>query len=500
MDQLKIVLDAVKKYQFWVLCGVMVLTSSACWWFASASLAGQFRQQTTQIESNFNSVKIAPGHPNEGTIKTIRQEDEALEKRVYEAWKTLYAAQKEKNTLSPKLGPDFIKRFENLKPGGDLGFAYRGFYQNFIKAYLPHFPNMIDARLLSEQSEGTAKVGGRAGTGQPSPAIGKAIGAKADAEPAGIVEWKPDDYNRIERRFTWPETPSTLDVVLAQEDLWVYETLLRAIDKVNKDVGATSSANAAVKRIDALKIGKDASAAWELAKEPLFQPTHAGAAMGHGPREMGAPPSRGGAAGTDERSMTGRSQRDLIESRYIDDKGQPLPYQPEYPYVKHPFPEFTMMPIYMSLLMDQRRLPDLLVQCANSNMPVEVRRVRIGELSDHGLSSSGGTDRRGGMGGVNDSPPAPAYGSGAGDRATNTSTHEAAGQYDIAVQIYAVIYIYNPPKQKLGAGAASVTEPAAGPLGPAKAAPASPFAAPPGPAMPGEFPAAPSKPAAFPGK
>ena len=36
-----------------------------------------------------------------------------------------------------------------------------------------------------------------------------------------------------------------------------------------------------------------------------------------------------------------------------------------------------MMPIRMNLVMDQRRLPNLLVACVNSNMPIEVKRVRI---------------------------------------------------------------------------------------------------------------------------
>ena len=83
----------------------------------------------------------------------------------------------------------------------------------------------------------------------------------------------------------------------------------------------------------------------------------------------------GGAAGATG-GEEGR-RRAMLEGRYVDDKGEPLLYESEYPYAKHPYAEFKMMPIRMDLVMDQRRLPRLLVECANSNMPIEVRRIRI---------------------------------------------------------------------------------------------------------------------------
>ena len=133
----------------------------------------------------------------------------------------------------------------------------------------------------------------------------------------------------------------------------------------------------------------------------------------------------------------------LVAGRYVDDKGMPLPYNAQSTYyVKHPFAEFKLMPIRMSLVMDQRRIPKLLVECANSNMPIEVRRVRI-------LTVAGAT----GMSGMAQTP--------AGGQS------EDIGPMDIPVEIQAWIYIYNPPDEKnLGKGAASLPAalaPAAGP-------------------------------------
>ena len=58
-----------------------------------------------------------------------------------------------------------------------------------------------------------------------------------------------------------------------------------------------------------------------------------------------------------------------MADRYVDDKGKPLPYTPEYPYAKHPCDEFKRMPVHLSFVMDQRRLPKLLVECPIRQCP-----------------------------------------------------------------------------------------------------------------------------------
>ena len=56
--------------------------------------------------------------------------------------------------------------------------------------------------------------------------------------------------------------------------------------------------------------------------------------------------------------------------RYVDNEGTPL--KAEDP---RPFAEFEMMPIRLMVEMDQRKVPNLLVHCANSSMHIDVRRV-----------------------------------------------------------------------------------------------------------------------------
>ena len=287
---------------------------------------------------------------------------------------------------------------------------------------------------------GPAWAGQRRGFGGPMPGA-PGQDAHSEGEWTGIVEWDEADYMKLEDRFKWDAAPSTLAVVLAQEDLWVYEAVLRAIKRTNE--GATNQGNAAVKRIDSLEIGAPRQRPGQLPSPPsAWGPPAAGGAgrtgqcpaecpagcpagmpgPGNarrnarpgmpggmpGPMPGGMPgPNAGRDARRDARHGNGRFKgstagmsdeqirQQLIQNRYVDDKGMPLSYDSSSPplYAKHPYAEFKIMPVCMRLVMDQKRLPRLLVECANSKMPIEVRRVRISTAAGGG-SGLGTPDRR----------------------------------------------------------------------------------------------------------
>ncbi len=503
MDKLKPIIAAVKKYHFWVICGAMFLTALVCWWLATSGLAGQYKKQESKINSDFSGVAgIQANHPNQGVIDEINKRHTALKKVVFDAWESLYSEQKEKNPFpTGVLGKDFKRQFENLRPQEELARRYRERYQNYIKGYFPKLLQAIDVRRPVEEKprEKAARV---AGGMMPGGEMGGMPGAAAEVEWTGVIDWNENDYAKLLARFEWQQAPSTLAVVLAQEDLWVYEALLRVIKNSNE--GATSQNNASVKRIEALEIGRDAVAAWQSTENALGlqgQQGGSGGGMGGmggmggggpgggmggmgGEMGMGMGMGRGAAA---DGSSGEQVIRQLVEGRYIDDKGQPLPYQEQYPYAKQPYAEFRMMPIRMSLVMDQRKLPKFLVECANSNMPIEVRRIRLlktqGPASGSGAMSGGGA--RYGMGGMGMGgayPPPRGGPMGGGFAPGAGSPPQETGQFDMPVEIHAVIYIYNPPdKDKLGTGAASTAQPAgaANPAAPAGLPTPTP-AAPPG--------------------
>lgn len=444
MDRLRPILAAIQKYQFWGLSVLVAVVSLVCWWLATSGLAGLYQKRKSQLDSAFNSARIQPDHPNQKVIDEIKNQNEQLSKNVFSAWESLYSKQKEQNPFPAVLSEEFRKRFEELKPKDTLARPYLELYQNFIKQHLPSLRTKISARHPKDGQAAKKEAAGMGGMGGGGVPGGR--GNQDDADMVGVVDWSDTDYSKLVQRFEWQATPSTLDVVLAQEDLWVYEALLRAIANANE--GAATPAEATVKRIDNLQLGKDSQIAWNNAESAVFsaRSTAAPAQENASPNYMGRR-MMGAESASEE-----QSRRLLMDNRYVDDKGHFLPYDAEYPYAKHPYAEFKMMPISMDLVMDQRKLPKFLAECANSNMPIEVRRVRL--LKTQGESIDMGGAGGGGGGAVM---------GGAGGGTPGAAKSTESGTMGMPVQIQAVIYIYNPPdREKLGTGTASEQKSSAG--------------------------------------
>jgi hypothetical protein len=227
-------------------------------------------------------------------------------------------------------------------------------------------------------------------------------------EMTGVVDWL--DEPAILTRFAWQTTPTTEQVRLAQEDLWVYEALLRIIAATNHP--AKTQYAAAVKKIFNLEIGQQAAVAFQAGRQggggmmggypgmmmgaggyPGMPGMSGYPGMGSGSPAYpagsvsGSPEAPGGSAPTgsmpspspETSGMPGMRGAGvysigqmLRNGRYVDQNGRPLAADE-----KPPFAEFKMMPVRMYLLVDQRRLPRLLAACANSSMPVEVRQLKL---------------------------------------------------------------------------------------------------------------------------
>ena len=65
MDKLKIIFADLKKYQFWVLCGAVLVVSLVCWWLATSGVAGQFQTRKAAINASFAAAVIPPNPPNQ---------------------------------------------------------------------------------------------------------------------------------------------------------------------------------------------------------------------------------------------------------------------------------------------------------------------------------------------------------------------------------------------------------------------------------------------------
>jgi hypothetical protein len=113
----------------------------------------------------------------------------------------------------------------------------------------------------------------------------------------------------------------------------------------------------------------------------------------------------------------------------------------------------------MKLLIDQSKVSKLLAECANSSMPVDVRRFCIRPAEGKGLGIGPAQAPRpvgghGGLGGIG-RPPVPQAMGGGGQSRSDDETNVS----DIPIEIEGVIYIYNPPTLKDLETVAIVEEP-----------------------------------------
>ncbi len=504
MDKVKLALEQFKKYHFWVLCGAAVVVALLCWTWATADLSSRYDKRSGELEQHFDSLRRIQGNPalrNEGCVEATRVEHVKQKNEVLEGWRILYEQQKRNNPLPKVLGDDFRLHFESLKPGQDMQARFRERYLNFIERHYPNLLRQVDIRRPSDVrleeftdevrgTRGGARrpgAGGRATYGEemgprrpttPRPNI-TGDGAEPEPDPwVGLVEWPQPEIFDI--TAGWAQTPTTQQVLLAQEDLWVYEALLRIIGNVNE--GVESHDKAWIKRINALEIGRPAAAAWVARQQPIFaEPRAVAGGMGAGEMGMeggpggpgmgmGAGPGMGAGAGpgmgmgmAPEMGMSemgeeyggrggmGRTDAyNLIEGRYVDENGMPLSAQQFE--TQPPYAEFKMMMVHMDLHMHQRRIPKLLVECANSAMPIEVVRVRINP-GQAGASQQG--ERGGATGRRPTAGPRIIREGGMGGAA---SPGEENSDY-LDVEVFGIIYIYNPPDlTKLGTGAAGTAE------------------------------------------
>jgi hypothetical protein len=471
MDKVKIYLALLLKYHFWVLSGLVLIIAFSGWGIATAALANYYKTQRAKIDAEFakmQAITRKDNHPNktfeEGVDKLLNKPD-GLKASVLKAWDVVYDEQKNQVLKWPEeLGEDFLQHVQDKGPENEIAVKFRERYQNYIKAEFPRLVTIVKAEP-------------HAGALVEVPAAGDAA-AEAKKKEDFIVNWRADNQHEIDDALDWPRPPTTKELLYVQENLWVYHALLDIIAQVNET--ATGHYNAKIKDINVMAIARHAAQEFQAATAPgkIYLPA---AAQGTSPAPPGQP--SGGPLGGKGSASNAALAAVQDEGRYVDAKGQPLAAGAAAP------PEFKRMPIYLQLMMDQREISLLLAECANSPLPVEVHQVRINPASlrkeNKTVSPSvfGGAKRGGGGG-------ASAASSGGPDQDLNP--------YDMPVEVFGIIYIYNPPNRaKLdvigqAAGAAEPSaagEPAAGPPGEEKPAMNEPA---------GEKPAEPKEPVPVP--
>lgn len=409
MDQVKAALSWLKEHHFWVLALVVLGTVIGVWYTSSASLASQYKTNEGKINSEFSSIQglDTPFKPNPEINKKQQEQTKLQADAVLKEWVELYNVQKNEVLNWPEeLGKDFIQSVENAKFGDSIASRRREIYLNYIKETFPGLLEIVDAEPILDSG-----TGGRSRRGLGGELGGEFSGPGGPDEEeleTYLVQWL--DQVELRSRLELDRVPSALQIWVLQEDLWVYETLLKAIANTNKATGAARAERAAVQTVMELKVGQTASGGDPKAQRlaaPDAEAASVGGAGGFGGEYGGFGGGEfggeyggfgggefggggfggeyggfggGGAVGGD-----GDVTAMLLAGRYLGEDGQPMTeVSPDYNFGR----EFKRLPVRLVLKMDSKWLSTLMWELATAPMQVEIEEVRFNPEGESGSRRS----------------------------------------------------------------------------------------------------------------
>ncbi|MCA9262464.1 MAG: hypothetical protein KDA60_01400 [Planctomycetales bacterium] len=457
MDKLRDFMRAFKRVHFWVVCGLITLVGVAFWYMASSSLKKQREQAAGQINQKYTEITSLTSqspHPNASTEERMAAVTEDLALKIQAAWKEKEAQQENIYTW-PQISDSFLAKVQSLHPIEKTTSFPLTPQQDVLTANdRERYRKHVDGQLQSLAAEINAKWTIRSDQGMAP--VPEPTEASMEADP--IVNWTEGSQKEIlEHHFRWPrnkgvgqlssdEVPQTLDVLYAQEDLWILTALMNIIKATNE--GATTQHNARIRAIRSIKIGQEAVPDdTVLAEATSTQPVTSGDDDGDddddgGVVNDGSVSNEGDGGSTNVANQTALD--DPADGRYVDDRFQPLPsaklrevmqadrLTPEDAYLA----VAKRVPIRMKLTMDQRHIQRLLIECANSRPTVEVRQFEMETLGGAQKPQMTGGGGRPGFGRPSSRAPSP-------DTAKKETT-SLAFPYDVTVEVYGIVYFYNP--------------------------------------------------------
>jgi hypothetical protein len=396
------------------------------------------------------SVTGIQPHPNDAWSSEIDKATRRVKGETLAEWQRFWDSQQPLRVWPASLGRDFVQKVTTLKAGAKLPRPMLERYQNSVRAIVRTLP----ARMGADELMVDAAAGGPGQSKGPPPGMIEPgmIRRRPDVpeKVAALVQWNPADQQRLYASFNWDRPPSTLQVVLAQEELWVYGVLADAIARVNKS--AAGAYNAPVPIVEQLAVGYPAAedkpggagggriivpvAAGQANPMGEFtlppdQSMMEGGAVGRPahPRFVGGAGPSFGPPGAPTPAEATASPDDLLRSWiYVDFAGKPLmaaelATSPDAQLVH-------LVPFVMRAVVDERKLDALLVDLATAPVPIDVRQVRI----NVGASGPGG-----GM------PAMGGFGPGGGESGGQPAAAPGSRPHDVTLELRGTVALAKQP-------------------------------------------------------
>ncbi len=385
METAKEVLRQIIKYRFWISMGIAALFATIAYVVGAGPVQAEAKRQIDTIIGAEKEVLTYkdPKIPTREYKPIVESKTKVVASDVNTAWRTLYERQ------APLLTwPENLERFqtwgqkwpEKVSPKTielaivDYIYAYPAYVNMVYKAFDP-FDYETGEGVVAAPSEGDLLL------------------------PVHFSEDKLPDLGKI-----WA----------AQERLWIQHTVLDVIRVVNKD--AKSWDQAVIRQILRLDVGSpDSQDQKSAAKNEKLDESKGIYAPGEEPKAdetAGAGPAAGGRGGGG--MMGGRGGMGGGGMGGGMGGGGSSAAAPESIfYVHSESDKYKVLPFAVTVLIDQDRVQDLLVELENSPMSIQVKEFELSrplmkvakpEKGDAAASFGmfgGGGGRMGGMGGMN---------------------------------------------------------------------------------------------------
>ena len=517
MEKLAPAIAWIKENGFWLANGFLLLLMIGIWYMQTGTLKEQQGENEKKIKTQFDTAQRVMGkkpdditdaavrlHPNRSTQEGMQAELEQVVDSLVAAWELRVETQK-KLLVFPELGsPKFNEIFGRYNPPEKFPVKYTdseiegllGLYNDKIKNHMIKLCGENGVRTNwrkdPENYEQTDAADGSS-SGSSGDADGKVFKVEDEDAARFAVLWSDinqklwydkltvfrdrDDHNKASI------DPTPLQCYMLQQDLWVLEAMFNIIRELNGDSSAIDTS--AIKQIDHIGIGRE-GAPGDVELHPVdsrLAPKSDDESDTDGGSSRGG--SRGGSGGGDSQHEMLFSEEELSEdpenndteepsetglppfhNLYVDTKFEPISSEEVLKVVEGAeLPESYLelliakrLPVRIGVKMDERKISEFMAACINSPFSFEIQQVRInrhasgGEVIGLGGGPAAKTDR----------------GNDNAKSFDDVSRVETRTNYDVNVEFFGIIKIYNPVRADLIRKAAGLEEVEAAPDSAAK--------------------------------
>lgn len=387
-------LEPILKHHFWIL--LVPLLSMNLWGYFSANsaLSAATSARQTALDGVKSGIPTGQNDPNEQYATELKVQNDGLEKFVKEELQQLWLRQQARMTWPQAVAADIPKGYRSDVADNLVRFAYQNVYfQDVIKPLHESVEPMV---LNTKDLTYTPKI---------------------DFPPHLIPQMKVGNFT-ITSTQMWD----------AQEDVWVTQLILDAIRQMNKDADSTSSA--VIRRVISYRLlggdgtpvakgGGAAESSGDGSEMMMMMPSMEGSTGGSGGGALGGaskvqtsvkfnPAEEFGTGGEPSAGGNGMGGGQMMSSMMMPSEGEGtsgegtgvaeilryVKFDPASTYEAAPFMERGF---YLSVIINQNRLVDFLVELSNSDWPIKVVRFQIGknpyrtdEFKSSGMVGGGG--------------------------------------------------------------------------------------------------------------